>query len=129
MFDAHQVQDGRVEVVHVHAVLDDVVAEVVGLAVGHALVDAGAGHQDREAARVVVAAVVGLREGALRVGRTTEFAAPDDERIIEQSALFEVGEQDLCVACLLFPISRALSHNGYATACDFLHQQRQVRPG
>jgi hypothetical protein len=93
MLDAHQVEDCRVEVVYMHAVLDDIVAEVVGLAEGRALVDARSGHQDREAARVVVTAVVSLGEGALRVGRTTELAAPDDERIVEQATLFEVGEQ------------------------------------
>ena len=93
VFDAHQVENRRVEVVYMHAILDDIVTEVVGLAVGRALVDAGAGHQYREAARMVVAAVVGLRERALRVGCAAEFAAPDDERIVEQAALLKVGKQ------------------------------------
>ena len=65
MFDAHQVEDRRVEVVHMNAILDDIVTEVVGLAVGRAFIDTGAGHQHREASRMVVTAVVGLRERAL----------------------------------------------------------------
>ncbi len=55
--------------------------------------NAAAGQPDGEAARVVVAAVVGGGERALRVGRAAEFAAPDDERVVEQAALFEVDDE------------------------------------
>ena len=56
--DAQAVQDRGVQVVDVDGVLDDVVAVVVGLAVGDAGLDAAAGQPDREAARMVVAAVI-----------------------------------------------------------------------
>ena len=36
---------------------------------------------------MVVAAVVGLRQLALAIDRAAEFAAPDDQRFIEQAAL------------------------------------------
>ena len=42
--EAQQVQDGGVEVADVHRVLDDVVAEIVGLAVDRPALDAAAGH-------------------------------------------------------------------------------------
>src|SRR5262249_1749083 len=58
MVDAQAVQHGRVQVVHVHGVLGDVVREVVRGAVRVALLDAAAGQPDREAARVMVTAVV-----------------------------------------------------------------------
>ena len=80
--DAHAVEDRRVEVVQVDGVFDDVVAEVVGLAVGGAAFHAAAGHEHREAFRVVVAAVVVGGELALRINGATKFAAPDDERRI-----------------------------------------------
>ena len=60
MVDAHQVEDGGVEIVDVDRVLGDVVAVVVGRADAGAGVDAGAGQPHREGARVVVAAVIGL---------------------------------------------------------------------
>jgi hypothetical protein len=63
--DPHEVEDGGVDLVKVHGVLDDVVAEVVGFPKGEAAFDAAAGHPHREAARVMVASVVGLGEGAL----------------------------------------------------------------
>src|SRR4051794_22774484 len=75
--EAEQLEDGGVEVADVDGVLDDVVAEVVRLAVDRAALDAAAGHPHGEAARVMVAAVVGLRQPALRVDRPAELSAPD----------------------------------------------------
>jgi hypothetical protein len=55
--------------------------------------DAAAGHPHREAARVVVAAVVlGVRPPGL-VARAAEFAAPDDEGVVEHAALLQVLDQ------------------------------------
>ena len=87
MVDAELVEDRRVEVVDVDDVLDRVVAEVVGLAVADAALDAAARHPDREALDVVVTAV------ALGHRRATELAAPDDERFVEHPALLEVRDQ------------------------------------
>ena len=41
----------------------------------------------------MVAAVVVGRERALAIDRAAELAAPDDERVVEQAALLEVGDQ------------------------------------
>ena len=73
--------------------IGEVVAEFIGFAPGHAWFHASAGHEDGEAARVVIAAVIVLGQGALRVGGASEFPAPDDQGIIEQAALFEVGDE------------------------------------
>ena len=56
--DAHLVQDCRVEIVDVDRVLGNVVAEVVGLTVNRAALDAGSGHPFCVTARVMIAAVV-----------------------------------------------------------------------
>src|SRR5437868_2596886 len=42
---------------------------------------------------MVVAPVVVLRQRPLTVDRAAELAAPDDERIVEQAALLQVGDQ------------------------------------
>ena len=55
--------------------------------------DAAAGHPHGEAARMVVAAVVVLREPALAVDGAAKLAAPDDERVVEQAALLEVLDE------------------------------------
>ena len=90
--DAKAVQDRRVQIVDMHGVFDDVVAEFVGFAVDDAGLDAAAGHPDREAARVVVAAVVFAGQPALAVDRPAKFAAPDHECIVEQTAPLEIGD-------------------------------------
>src|SRR5262245_26377185 len=79
VIDSQAVQDGGLEVVDVDGVFHDVVAELVGLAVGDPSLDAAAGHPDGETTRVVVAAETLLGDLALAVGGTTELAAPDDE--------------------------------------------------
>ena len=91
--DAQAVEDRGVEVVDVDGVLDDVVAEVVGLAVDDAGLDAAAGQPDGEAAAVVIAAVVVVAVRALAVDGAAELAAPDDQRVVEQAALLQVLDQ------------------------------------
>ena len=86
--EAEQVEDRGVEVGDVAAVGDGVVAEVVGRAVGLAALDSAAGEPDGEAVGVVVAAVL-----ALGAGGPAELAAPDDQRLVEQAALLQVGQQ------------------------------------
>lgn len=91
--DAEQMHDRGIQVMHVDAVADDVVAVVVGFAVDVALFDTGSGEEEAVAAWVMIATVVGLGERALRVDGAAEFAAPDDEGVIEQAALLEVFDQ------------------------------------
>ncbi len=91
--DAHEMQDRRVQIVNMHRFLDDVVTEVVRHTVRQALLHSGSGHQYGEAARMMVAAVVRVGHAALRIDRSTELAAPDDQRIIQQAALFQVSDQ------------------------------------
>jgi hypothetical protein len=83
-----------VEVADVEWVFDDVVAEVVGLAVDlRRLWSAATGHPHAEAAWVVIATVVFFGEAALAVDGATEFAAPDDEGVIEHAALLEIFDE------------------------------------
>ena len=71
---------------------DDVVAEVVGLAVREAALDAAAGHPHAEVPAVMVAAVVAF-ECALRERCAAELRAEDHERIVEQAALLQVRHE------------------------------------
>ena len=93
VIDAHAVQDGRVEIVQVDRILDRAIAEIVGLAVDGAGLGAAAGHPHRETTRVVVAAILVRAEAALAVDGAAEFAAPDDERVIEQASLAQIADQ------------------------------------
>src|SRR5262245_26377277 len=79
---------GRVEVVDVHAVFDGVVADVVRAAVDESGFDSAAGHPDRIAVGVMVAPVA-----ALAYRGAPEFAGPDDQRVFQKAARFEVFQQ------------------------------------
>src|SRR5262245_40490692 len=90
VLETEAVQDRGVKIVNVHRILDDVVAVIVGRSVTDAGADAAAGHPGAEAAAVMVAAMVVRSKCALAVDGAAKLAAPDDERVVEQAALFEV---------------------------------------
>src|SRR5262245_59048498 len=93
VIDAQAMQHGGLEIMYVHAVLHNVVAIVVGFAVADARLDAAASHPEREAAAMMVAAVVGRGEGPLAIDGASEFAPPDDERLVQEAAILEVLHQ------------------------------------
>ena len=67
--------------------IDELQRELVRLADALAGLHAAAGHPHRKGVWVMVAAVVGA---ALHHGRAAKLAAPDDERVLQHPALFEV---------------------------------------
>src|SRR5438128_1845304 len=66
---AHLVQDRRLQIVNVDRVLHNVVAEVVRRAVRDTRLDPAASHPAGEAARVMIASIIGGCQLALRVVR------------------------------------------------------------
>jgi hypothetical protein len=85
-------QHRGVEVVDVHGVFGDGVAEFVGLAEGDAGFDAAAGEPDGEGLGVMVAAGELGAAAILVHGGAAELAAPDDEGLVEEAAGFQVLE-------------------------------------
>ena len=81
------------KIVDVHRVLHDVVAELVGLAMGVTRLDAAAGHPPREAAAVMVAADERVVDLPLRERRAAELAAEHHQRVVEQPALLQIHDQ------------------------------------
>jgi len=81
--EAQQMQDRRVQIMHMDLVLDGLVAEVIRRAVGHAALDAAAGENHGETPVVVVAAVAGFAVDQFDRGRAAELAADDDQRLVE----------------------------------------------
>ena len=93
MIHTHAFQDGGVQVVDVHRVLHDVVAEVVGFAVGDTALDAAARHPHTEIPRMVVATVVGPGEPTLGIYGPTKLTAPDDQCVFEQATGLEIMDE------------------------------------
>ena len=93
VIETEQVQDRGMEVADVHWVLDDVVGEVVGLAVDPSPLRAAAGHPHREAPWVVVAAVVVFGESTLGIDGATKLTSPDYQRVVEEAASLQILDQ------------------------------------
>src|SRR5260221_20361 len=83
--EPEQVEHRRVKVVNVHAVLNRVIADLIGCAVNESAFHSTAGHPDRVPVRIVIPPI-----SALRYRRATKLTRPDDERVLEQSACLEV---------------------------------------
>src|SRR5579871_2348533 len=89
VIEAEQVKDGRVQVVDVDLVRRRIETELIAGADGGASFGAAAGQPHGKAIRMVVPAIA----AALNHRRPAELAAPDDERIVEQAALLQVGHK------------------------------------
>src|SRR5512135_1874145 len=70
-----------------------IVREVVGFPIADPRTRAAAGHPHGEAAWVVIAAMVLVREAAPRGNRPAELAAPNDQRLVKQAAGLKVLDQ------------------------------------
>ena len=82
--DAEEVEDRRLPVVDVNGVFDDVVTEVVGLAVGDARFHAGADHPRAVCGAEVIAAVaVAFGDVALHKNGSAEFTRENHQRVFE----------------------------------------------
>ena len=95
MVAAEELQDRGVEIPDVHRVLDDVVAKLVGGSVQRATFGSASGHPHGKTPRMVIPAIVLFRNTALAVDGTTEFTAPNDERVVEQATLLEIGDEPI----------------------------------
>ena len=90
--EAQQIQHRGVQIVHVHRLLDDVVAKFIRAAVRDALLHAAAREQHGKGILMMVAPGLRAAPGLLH-RRPAKLAAPDDECLVEQSALLQVQDQ------------------------------------
>ena len=90
--EAEEVEQGGVEVVEGVNVFHGLESEFVGGAMADAGFDAGAGQNGGEAAGIVVAAFGTFLEHR----HAAEFGAPEDQSVLQQTALLEVSDQGCC---------------------------------
>ena len=86
MVETQKMKNGGVPVVNGDSVFDSFVTVVVADSVAQAALQAATGHPTRKGFVVMISSII-----ALRVGRATEFAGPDDQRILEHAARFQIG--------------------------------------
>lgn len=93
VIDSQAMQQGGIQIVHMDCVSDNVVAVLVRFTETGACPDPATGHPDGEAARVVVSSIILGRQFALAVNGAAKFAAPYDQRVVEQAPLLEISDQ------------------------------------
>ena len=91
--DSQAMEDGCVQVVHMDRILGDVVAIVVRLAECDSRLYAAAGHPDGKAAGMMIATVVVRGQLALTIHGAPEFAAPDNQRVLQKAPLFQILDE------------------------------------
>src|SRR5205823_3339162 len=91
VINAEHVEKRGVEVVDVDDVFNGVVAEFVRRPVSESALDPAAAQEHRKAFHVMVSA--GAAFVFLRHRRAAKFAAPNDECILQQAALFKVLDE------------------------------------
>ena len=73
-------EHGGVEVAHVDGVLNDIVTEIISLAIVHAALDSSAGKPSGEATGMVVAPVICARDVALAIDGAPEFPNTNNQK-------------------------------------------------
>ena len=90
--NAEQSHDRGVEVMHMHAVLREIVAEFIRLTIHGAFRNPSPGNPSGETAGMMVAPKIGA-DFPLTVVGTPKFTAPHDKRVVQQTALFQIFDK------------------------------------
>lgn len=75
VIDSQTVQNGRVEIVDVHRIVNDVVTKVVGLAVIKSRLESASSDAGRKASAMMITTIIIFGQLALAVDRSSEFPA------------------------------------------------------
>jgi len=92
VLQAKLMEDRRVKIVNVDLVFNRIKTEVVGFAVNDSAFNAAARQPDSVTVRMMVATDLVRLERALHHWRAAKFAAPNDERVVEEAAVFEIAD-------------------------------------
>ena len=90
--EAHEVEEGAVEVANGVDAVDGLGTNGIGRT-NDAGLHAATGHEHGHGVGIMAAADGVNTAASVVVGRAAEFAAPDDESVVEHAALFEIADQ------------------------------------
>ena len=90
VMDAEKMQYRCMEIAHMNWVFRDVVRKIVGLAVNHPSFGTATRHPHREAARVMIAAIVLMGKATLAVNSAAKLAAPNYQSVLKHASRLEV---------------------------------------
>ena len=113
MVDSHAMENGCIQIVDVHWVFSDVVAEIVGLSVGYPTFDSPTGHPHAEVSWVMIPSVVVSGQSTLAIDRASEFPTPYDQCVLEHAATLQIlnqrGDRLIDLLALVSNLSREIT--------------------
>ena len=92
MIDAHEMENRRVKIMHVHGILDDPHAQFVRRAVDETRLHAAAGHHHGKGLVLMIPTQL-FGFAHCGVGRSSKFPAPDHKGILKKPPVFQVFNQ------------------------------------
>jgi hypothetical protein len=105
MLNPEQMKQRCVKISNMDRFIDHVVTEWTCFTVAHPTANPTTGHPHGETARVMIPSIIGSGQFALRIIRSAELTAPDDQRVLKHPAILEILEQ--CTGRLIgFPALR-----------------------
>src|SRR4029079_10305358 len=99
MINAHLMKNRRVDIANMDGITNDIVAEIIRFAEDRSAADAAATHPHRVPARMMISSIIIRAQFTLTIDRAAELAAPDDQRLIQQTALLQIKNE--CFARLV----------------------------
>src|SRR5438552_518651 len=95
VIDAKQAKNGRIEIAYMNRVFHDVIAKIIGHTMDDSRFCAAARKPDGKTTWVMVTAIIVLGKATLAINCATEFAAPEDQCVIEKSAAPQIRDQSV----------------------------------
>ena len=99
MIDSKLMQDGCLKIMDVDRVFDHVNAVIIRFSIGETGANTASRKPIGETIRVVVSTVILRCQFALAINRSSKFTAPNDQCLVEHTALLQVHQQ--CGCCLV----------------------------
>ena len=79
MIESQQMQKRRIQIMHMHWIFGDIETQFISLPLNMPCFDAAPSQPDAETSIVVISPII----SALNHRRSTEFAAPDHDRVLQ----------------------------------------------
>src|SRR4051794_12723636 len=105
VINAQLTKDRGLQIVHRDWILNHIVAQIVRCTIGDSRLDPAPCHPNGKTTRMMIATVTRGCKLSLAIFCPAKLTAPDDQGVIEQPALFEIGDQAVTGAVYILALA------------------------
>ncbi len=129
MIQAHTMQNGRLQIMHMNRIFHHVITQLIGFTQRLTFADATARHPHGEGSRMMITPVDPPQGGiGFHHGGAPEFAAPHNQRVFQQTTLFEIPQQGRAGLIRLFALALQTAHHIGMMIPTFVIQLNKTNP-